>query len=55
MQLPQDCERSFLNKPNLKDMSLEEIEEFISDLGKEKYRAKQIMKWLYQTGATSFD
>lgn len=44
-----------MNKPNLKDMSLEEIEEFISDLGKEKYRAKQIMKWLYQTGATSFD
>ena len=44
-----------MNKPNLKDMSLEEIEEFISDLGKEKYRAKQIMKWLYQAGATSFD
>ena len=36
-------------------MSLAEIEDFILSLGKEKYRAKQIMKWLYQTGATSFE
>lgn len=41
-------------KPNLRDMSLAEIEAFILSLGKEKYRAKQIMKWLYRTGATSF-
>jgi 23S rRNA (adenine2503-C2)-methyltransferase len=44
-----------MGKPNLKDMTLEEIEGFMSDLGKEKYRAKQIMKWLYQSGTTSFD
>jgi 23S rRNA (adenine2503-C2)-methyltransferase len=36
-------------------MTLEEIEEFISRQGKEKYRARQIMKWLYLYGATSFD
>ncbi len=36
-------------------MTLEEIEKFISRQGKEKYRARQIMKWLYQYGATSFD
>lgn len=42
-------------KPNLRDMSLAEIEAFILSLGKEKYRAKQIMKWLYRTGATSFE
>ena len=44
-----------MDKHNLKNMSQEEIESLISDLGKEKYRAKQIMKWLYQSGATSFD
>ncbi len=41
--------------PNLKDMTLEEIEEFIAAHGKEKYRARQIMKWLYRHGAVSFD
>jgi len=40
--------------PNLKDLSLEEIEGFIANHGKEKYRARQIMKWLYQHGASSF-
>jgi 23S rRNA (adenine2503-C2)-methyltransferase len=41
--------------PNLKDFSLEEIEHFIAAHGKEKYRARQIMKWLYGLGALSFD
>ena len=41
-------------KPNIRDMSLEEIEAFIATLGKEKYRARQIMKGLYAAGATSF-
>jgi 23S rRNA (adenine2503-C2)-methyltransferase len=44
-----------MTNPNLRDMSLTEIEEFILSLGKEKFRAKQILKWLYRTGATSFD
>jgi 23S rRNA (adenine2503-C2)-methyltransferase len=43
------------HKPNIKDMSLEEIEAFIADLGKERYRARQIMKWIYQQGAQSFE
>jgi len=43
-----------MDKPNLKDMSLTEIEDFIASLGKEKYRAKQIVKWLHQHGATTF-
>ncbi len=42
-------------KVNLKDLSLAEIENFIGILGKEKYRAKQIMKWMYRQGATSFE
>jgi 23S rRNA (adenine2503-C2)-methyltransferase len=41
-------------KPNIRDMSLEEIEALIASLGKERYRALQIMKWLYTGGATSF-
>ena len=40
--------------PNLKDMPLEEMEAFIAGLGKERYRARQIMKCLYRQGATSF-
>jgi 23S rRNA (adenine2503-C2)-methyltransferase len=42
------------DRPNIRDMSLEEIEACIADLGKEKYRARQIMKWLYREEATSF-
>ena len=42
-------------RPDLKNMTLEEIQDFIASLGKEKYRAKQIMKWLYRFGTTSFD
>lgn len=55
MQLPKISERKYLVKPNLKDMSLAELEAFISRFGKEKYRARQIMKWLYQSNAGSFE
>jgi len=41
--------------PNLLDFTLEEMESFIASHGKEKYRARQIMKWLHQSGVTSFD
>jgi 23S rRNA (adenine2503-C2)-methyltransferase len=41
--------------PNLLDFTLEEMEEFISSSGKEKFRARQIMKWLHQSGSLSFD
>jgi len=43
-----------MKKTNLKDLTLGELELFILSLGKEKYRARQIMKWLYHQGATSF-
>lgn len=36
-------------------MTLDEIEGFIARLEKEKYRARQIMKWIHRSGATSFD
>jgi 23S rRNA (adenine2503-C2)-methyltransferase len=41
--------------PNLLDFTLEEMEEFISALGKEKFRARQIRKCLYPAGSLSFD
>ena len=47
--------KNYSDKPDLSNMSLEEIEGFISHLGKEKYRARQIMKWMYQSGVSSFD
>ena len=43
-----------MEKPNIRDMSLAEIEVLITSLGKEAYRARQVMKWLYQKEATSF-
>jgi 23S rRNA (adenine2503-C2)-methyltransferase len=41
--------------PNLLDFTLEEMETFIFSLGKEKFRARQIMKYLHQAGSLSFD
>ena len=41
--------------PNLLDFTLEEMESFIASHGKEKYRARQIMKCLHQSGVRSFD
>jgi 23S rRNA (adenine2503-C2)-methyltransferase len=43
------------DRPNIRDMSLSQIEALITRLGKEKYRARQIMKCLYQKGAVSFE
>lgn len=42
-------------KVDLKNLSLEELEQFLAGKGKERYRARQIFKWLYQKGATSFE
>lgn len=42
-------------KRNLKDLSLPDLERFIATLGKEKYRAGQIMKTIYQQGVASIE
>lgn len=44
-----------MEKVDLKNLDLEELEAFIARHGKEKYRARQIFKWLYQKGAVSFE
>lgn len=39
---------------DLKNLTLQGLETFISGQGKERYRAKQIFKWLYQKDAADF-
>ncbi|MEQ2130491.1 23S rRNA (adenine(2503)-C(2))-methyltransferase RlmN [Caldanaerobacter subterraneus KAk] len=40
---------------NLKDMTLEEMEELFVNLGESKFRAKQLYKWIYDKRVTDFD
>ncbi|MBN1958927.1 MAG: 23S rRNA (adenine(2503)-C(2))-methyltransferase RlmN [Desulfuromonadales bacterium] len=42
------------NKIDLKSLTRAELELFLADLGKEKYRARQILRWIYQRGAGNF-
>ena len=41
-------------KTDLKNFDLEGLESFIAGCGKERYRARQIFKWLYQKDAVTF-
>ncbi len=50
MLSPPDSKSSSAAKPDLKDLTGVELEQFIASLGKEKFRARQIMKWLYGSG-----
>jgi 23S rRNA (adenine2503-C2)-methyltransferase len=44
-----------MSKINIKDLSKAELEEGLSGLGEEGYRARQIFRWLYGRGVKSFD
>ncbi|MGE4282619.1 MAG: 23S rRNA (adenine(2503)-C(2))-methyltransferase RlmN [Clostridia bacterium] len=39
---------------NLKDFTMEELEQYFIEIGHQKFRAKQVFEWLHQ-GVTSFD
>ncbi len=41
--------------PDLKNMTLPALEQFLQGQGKERYRAVQIFKWLYQYDAACFE
>ena len=41
--------------PDLRDLSLEELERVVADAGERAYRARQIAHWLWQRGVDSFD
>jgi len=47
--------RSEKLKPDLVGMTQPELEFFFGDLGKESYRAAQVMKWIHRGLADSFD
>ncbi|NMA51422.1 MAG: 23S rRNA (adenine(2503)-C(2))-methyltransferase RlmN [Peptococcaceae bacterium] len=42
-------------KVNLRDLTLPQLEIIFSDLGVEKYRAKQAAEWIFKKGVFSFD
>lgn len=39
---------------DIKNLTLPQLTELLTDLGKEKFRARQIIKWVYARGITSF-
>src|SRR6266478_1620556 len=40
---------------NIRDMTLDEVEQMIATAGERPYRARQILHWLYARGVESFD
>lgn len=51
-------ERGFMTSNqllDLKDLTHGELERFVLDLGQERYRANQLVKWLYQKGTINFN
>ena len=44
-----------MERVELKNLSPYELNEFLKSFGKERYRSAQILRWLYQKGARSFD
>lgn len=40
---------------NIKGLTLPELESWITEFGEKPYRARQIFKWLYDAGASSFE
>lgn len=54
-RLPRTPEERLLDgRQNLKDMLPEEIESWLAQLGEPKYRAKQLLRWIYQRGVCDF-
>ncbi|MFH2012471.1 MAG: 23S rRNA (adenine(2503)-C(2))-methyltransferase RlmN [Pseudomonadota bacterium] len=43
------------NDLDIKNLTKDDIESLLLDLGEDRYRASQILKWIYQYAATSFD
>jgi 23S rRNA (adenine2503-C2)-methyltransferase len=43
------------SRPDIRDLSLEELAAYLSCVGAEPFRAGQIFQWIYQKGAWGFD
>ena len=39
----------------IKDMTLSSLERFFEEIGEERYRARQVARWVFKKGACSFD
>ena len=44
-----------MEKSNIKQLTLEQLEQYLLNNSQPKFRAKQIHQWLWQKGATSFE
>ncbi len=44
-----------MREMNVKSLSIDEIESFLSDLGEPRFRARQVVHWLFVNGAETFD
>lgn len=42
-------------KKDIRDLSLEDLSAFVESKGEKKFRAKQVMEWLWKKSASSFD
>ncbi len=47
--------KSVMEKPDLREMDVRELEEFALSLGEPRYRGRQLARWLFEKGAASFD
>jgi 23S rRNA (adenine2503-C2)-methyltransferase len=41
--------------PDIRDLSLEELEAYLKSIAAEPFRSGQIFQWIYQKGAWGFD
>lgn len=41
-------------KKNIRDLGLEDIKEFLSEIGEQKFRSDQIFEWIWKKGANDF-
>lgn len=48
-------ERALDGRQNLKDLLPQELEAWLAEIGEPRYRAKQILRWIYQRGESDFD
>lgn len=44
-----------MNKPDIRDLSYQELMDYFQSIGEKAFRATQIFEWIYQKGAWSFD
>ena len=49
------CGRMKSNRKNIRDLSLDQLEDYFNSIGEKKFRVKQVYEWLWQKHAHSFD